>query len=87
MSTRTGITQVCHSLRLSLMLVDTSETCVKSRVGLPDIANSSTFWLQGNEVHVYWAGVHLCVVWQAATKRKPVLMLSTSEYYFWGDNA
>ena len=35
--------------------------CVKSRVGFPDIVRSSTFWLQGDEVHVYRAEAHLCV--------------------------
>ena len=55
-------------------------TCMKSRVGLPDIVRSSTFRLQ-DQVHAYRAGAHLCVAWQAATKKKPVFMLSTNSHH------
>ena len=61
------------SVPLTQALLDTGThftgTCMKSRV---------TFRLQGDEIHTYRAGAHLCVAWQAAAMKKPVLMLSTS---------
>ena len=52
-------------------------TLVKSRVGLTEVVCSSSFSLQGGEVRGFRAGSLLCVAWQAATKKKPVVMLSS----------
>ena len=53
-------------------------TCVKSQIGLPDVIRSSSFRLVNDEVCAYRAGALLCVGWRAATKKKPVLMLSSN---------
>ena len=53
-------------------------TCVKSRVGLPDPVRSPSFRLRGGEVEAFRAGSLLCVAWQGVTKKKPVVMLSSS---------
>ena len=53
-------------------------TCVKNRVGLPDPIRSQSFQLRGGDVEAFRAGSLLCVAWQGVTKKKPVVMLSTS---------
>ena len=52
-------------------------TLVKNTVGLPDVVRSSSFRLQGDEVRAFRAGSLLCVAWQAATKKKPLIVLSS----------
>ena len=53
-------------------------TMVKSRLGLPDVVRSSSFTLQGDETRAFRSGALLCVSWRAATKKKPLIMLSSS---------
>ena len=38
---------------------------------------SSSFRLQGDEVRAFRAGSLLCVAWQVATKKKPLIVLSS----------
>ena len=54
-------------------------TMVKSRLGLPDVVRSSSFTLQGDETRAFRSGALLCVSWRAATKKKPLIMLSTHQ--------
>ena len=53
-------------------------TLVKSRVGLPDVVRSSSFRLKGDETRAFRSGSLLCVAWQAAAKKKPLVMLSSN---------
>ena len=53
-------------------------TMVKNRVDLPDIIRSSSFSLQDDETWVFRTGALLSVAWRAATKKKPLIMLSSS---------
>ena len=53
-------------------------TIVKIHVDLPTDIPSSSFSLRNDESRVFRAGALLSVVWRAATKKKPLIMLSSS---------
>ena len=51
---------------------------VKNRVDLPDVIRSSSFSLQNDETRAFRDGSLLTVAWRAATKKKPLVMLTSS---------
>ena len=53
-------------------------TVIKNRVGLPDVIRSRAFSLQSDETRAFRDGSLLTVAWRAATKRKPLIMLTSS---------
>ena len=52
-------------------------TMVKNRVDLPDVVRGSSFSLRGDETWAFRSGSLLCVAWRAASKKKPLVMLSS----------
>ena len=53
-------------------------TMIKNRVGLPDVIRNPSFKLQNDETRAFRDGSLLTVAWRAATKKKPLVMLSSS---------
>ena len=53
-------------------------TMMKNRVGLPDVIRNASFSLRNDETRVFRSGALLTVAWRAATKRKPLIMLSSN---------
>ena len=53
-------------------------TMIKNRVGLPDIIRSLSFKFQNDETRAFRDGSLLTVTWRAATKKKPLVMLTSS---------
>ena len=51
---------------------------MKNRVGLPDLIRNASFSLRNDETRVFRSGALLTVAWRAATKRKPLIMLSSN---------
>ena len=67
-------------LAQALLQKDTSftGTMMKNRVDLPDAIRETSFRLQDDETRAFRAGSLLTVAWRAATKKKPLIMLSSS---------
>ena len=59
-------------------------TMVKIRVDLPTEIRSSSFSLRNDETRVFRAGALLSVAWQAATKKKPLIIRVLSGPKIWG---
>ena len=53
-------------------------TMIKNRVQLPDVVRAPSFSLQGDETRAFRAGSLLTVAWRAASKKKPLIMLSSN---------
>ena len=63
---------------LALKQTHFTGTMMKNRVDLPDTVRASSFRLRDDEVRAFRAGSLLTVAWRAATKKKPLIMLSSS---------
>ena len=53
-------------------------TMIKNRVPLPDVVRAPSFSMQGDETRAFRAGSLLTVAWRAASKKKPLIMLSSN---------
>ena len=51
---------------------------MKNWIGLPDTVRSKSFSLKDDEMRGFRSGSLLTVAWRAASKKKPLIMLSTS---------
>ena len=57
---------------------DFTGTIMKNRIGLPDTVRSKSFSLNDDEMRAFRNGSLLTVAWRAASKKNPLIMLSTS---------
>ena len=57
---------------------DITGTIMKNWIGLPDTVRSKSFSLKDDEMRSFCSGSLLTVAWRAASKKKPLIMLSTS---------
>ena len=56
-------------------------TMIKNCVALPDVVRASSFSLQGDQTRAFRAGSLLTVAWRAASKKKPLIMLSSNSVH------